>query len=77
MKDHELALFGDEGIHQKVGAEYWTNAVKQMIAQFADQHISDGIVQCIMQIGATLKETFPYNATTDKNELPDEIVFGK
>ena len=40
MKDHELALFGDEGIHQKVGAEYWKNAVKKMIAQFANQHIS-------------------------------------
>ena len=77
MKDHELALFGDEGIHNKVGADYWRNAVKNMIAQFANQHIADGIEQCVSQIGQTLKETFPYEATTDKNELPDDIVFGK
>ena len=77
MKDHELALFGDEGIHKKVGAEYWNNAVKNMIALFADQNIVTGIEQCIMQIGQTLKETFPYDSSTDKNELPDDIVFGK
>lgn len=77
MKDHELALFGDEGIHNKVGAEYWKNAVKTMLAEFANQHISLGIEHCILQIGQTLKETFPYEATTDKNELPDDIVFGK
>ena len=76
MKDHELALFGDEGIHKKVGSEYWKDAVKKMILEFANQHISEGIVQCILQIGQTLKETFPYEATTDKNELPDHIVFG-
>lgn len=77
MKDHELALFGDEGIHNKVGAEYWKNAVKNMIAQFAHQNICIGIEQCVLQIGQTLKETFPYEATTDKNQLPDEMVFGK
>ena len=77
MKDHELALFGDEGIHKKVGSEYWQNAVKNMIAEFANQHIAIGIEQCILQIGQTLKETFPYEASTDKNELPDNIVFGK
>ena len=77
MKDHELALFGDEGIHKKVGNEYWNNAVKNMIAQFSNQNIAAGIEQCILQIGQTLKETFPYNASTDKNELSDDIIFGK
>ena len=77
MKDQELALFGDEGIHQKVGEEYWKNAVKNMIVNFADQKISIGIEQCVLQIGQTLKETFPYDAATDKNELPDDIAFGK
>ena len=77
MKDRELALFGDEGIHKKVGAEYWKNAVKNMIDQFAHQHIASGIEQCILQVGQTLKDTFPYKESTDKNELSDDIIFGK
>lgn len=76
MKDHEVALFGDEGIHQKVGKPYWEMEVKKMTAEFANHHISTGIEKCVLQIGQTLKEKFPYEATTDKNELPDDIVFG-
>jgi len=77
MKHQELALFADEGIYQKVGAEYWNNAVKNMISQFTRDNISNGIEQCVKQIGQTLKEKFPYSPTDDKNELPDDIVFGK
>lgn len=77
MDYHELALFADEGIYQKAGAAYWDNAVKNMIAQFTKENISNGIEQCVRQIGETLKEKFPYIPTEDKNELPDEIVFGR
>ncbi len=76
MKDQELALFADEGIYQKAGKEYWDNAVKKMLSQFTKENISNGIEQCIAQIGQTLKEKFPYIPTEDKNELPDDIVFG-
>ena len=77
MKDRELALFGDEGIHKKVGTQYWENAVQKMISQFSNQEIAKGIEQCILQVGQTLQDTFPYNSLTDKNELSDDIVFGK
>ena len=76
MKHHELALFADEGIYQKTGADYWNNAVKNMIDKFSKDDIAGGIEQCVKQIGETLKEKFPYIPTEDKNELPDEIVFG-
>lgn len=76
MDHHELALFADEGIYQKTGEEYWNNAVKTMISQFTRDNISNGIEQCVRQVGETLKEKFPYIPTEDKNELPDEIVFG-
>ena len=77
MKDKQLALFADEGIYKMAGAEYWNNAVQKMIAQFTKDNISNGIEQCVKQIGETLREKFPYSAADDKNELPDEIVFGK
>ena len=77
MDHHELALFADEGIYQKAGAEYWNASVKSMLAQFTKDTISNGIAQCVIEVGEILKEKFPYTPTEDKNELPDEIVFGK
>jgi uncharacterized membrane protein len=77
MDHHELALFADEGIYEKAGAEYWNNEVKEMIAGFTKDNIGDSIERCVLHIGKTLTEKFPYEAATDKNELPDDIVFGK
>ena len=77
IDSHELALFADEGIYNEVGKAYWDNAVKEMLSEFRKDHISAGIEACVRQIGATLTEKFPYISTEDKNELPDDIVFGK
>jgi uncharacterized membrane protein len=77
MKDKQLALFADKGIYKEAGAGYWNNAVQDMIAHFSKENIVHGIISCIHQIGETLKEKFPYSKSDDKNELPDEIVFGK
>lgn len=77
IKDKELALFADEGIYQKVGAEFWNHAVKDMLAEFSKDNLSNGIEKCILHIGHTLKEKFPFNKLTDHNELPNDIVFGK
>ena len=77
IKDRQLAVFGDEGIHQKVGNEYWANEVMKMINAFNRDNIAEGIRQCVINIGEALALHFPYNRTTDKNELPDDIVFGR
>lgn len=77
MKDRQLAVFGDEGIHQKVGTEYWQQAVKEMIGRFHEHHYAQGIAECVIQVGQALTTHFPYDRDTDRNELPDEIVFGK
>ena len=77
IKDRQLAVFGDEGIHQKVGNEYWANEVVKMISAFNRDNIAEGIRQCVLNIGEALATHFPYDRNTDKNELPDDIVFGK
>ena len=76
MVHHELALFGDEGIYKAVGKDFWEHEVRHMITDFRGEHVVDGIVDCVGHIGQALKEKFPYESSTDKNELPDEIVFG-
>lgn len=73
----ELALFGDEGIFKLTGPTYWNDAVKAMLSEFSSDDICGGIEDCIHKIGQTLKEKFPYQPTEDKNELPDEIIFGR
>ena len=77
VDDHQAAVFGDEGIHQKVGPKYWQDEVKKMLMHFKQQHLADGICQVITDLGRALQFYFPFNKDTDKNELPDEIVFGR
>jgi uncharacterized membrane protein len=77
VKDRQVAVYGDAGIHEKVGQKYWEEEVNKMLLHFKKQHLTDGIMQCIHDIGEALYQHFPYNKETDKNELPDEIVFGK
>jgi uncharacterized membrane protein len=77
MKDRQLAVFGDEGIHEKVGDAFWNAEVKNMLTHFNKQDYASGIAGVVRSIGKALETHFPYDAHTDKNELPDEIVFGK
>ncbi len=77
MKDKQLAVFGDEGIHEKVGKEYWENLVNDLLQSFNHEKFAEGLSECVIKIGEALQSNFPYEKDTDKNELPDEIVFGK
>jgi len=73
---HELAIFADEGIYRSVGQDFWNREVAQMLTHFKENHLADGLILCIKDVGELLSEKFPYIPTEDKNELPDEIVFG-
>jgi len=75
-KDKQLALLGDEGIYQKMGQVFWDNEVKQMLAEFKQDHFIDGVCKIIGDVGQALKTNFPYEED-DKNELDDGIVYGK
>lgn len=77
LKDRQLAVFGDEGIHHKVGTEYWNKVVGEMLSTFNKENYAKGIADCAIQIGEALTTHFPFDRGTDKNELPDEIVFGR
>ncbi|MCU7552719.1 TPM domain-containing protein [Chitinophagaceae bacterium LB-8] len=77
VKDRQVAVYGDEGIHQKVGQKYWEEEVNKMLVHFKQEHLADGIILSIQDIGEALHQHFPYDRDTDKNELPDEIIFGK
>jgi len=77
VKDRELAIWGDEGIHQVVGASFWAEEVRQMILYFREGSLADGIIHCLNHVAHALADAFPYEPGTDTNELSDDIVFGQ
>lgn len=76
MKDHQFAIFGDEGIHQQVGDNFWQKQGAELKKSFRSNAFIDGIAQCLREIGVSLQQYFPYQAD-DEDELPDDIVFGR
>lgn len=77
LKDRQLALFGDKGIHERVGVVFWNQQVKTILSHFNSANYSGGIAAVVTEIGKALQQHFPYDPETDKNELPDDIVFGR
>lgn len=78
IKDKQLAIFADKGIHEATGGDkYWKEAVKDILSVFSKDDIVGGITTSIYKIGEALKTHFPFDKEVDKNQLPDEIVFGK
>ncbi len=75
IRDHQLAVLGDEGIHRKLGSEFWNKEVGKMLQDFNRDNYAKGIAECVEDIGKALQEHFPYT-DKDKNELSDEIHFG-
>jgi len=77
LKDRQVALFGDEGINRKVGSAFWNEQVRNILSHFNRADYAGGIARVVTEIGLALQKHFPYDEGTDKNELPDDIVFGR
>jgi uncharacterized membrane protein len=72
-----FVVLGDEGIHAKVGQEFWDGIAAEMSDDFKKGDFTDGLVRGIKKAADGLAAHFPYDAATDVNELPDDIDFGK
>ncbi len=77
IKDHQLAVFADAGIHTKTGKDFWKEQAQLMLNHFNKEDYATGIIEVVYKIGEALYQHFPYLNDTDKNELPDDIIFGK
>lgn len=74
-EDHLLAIWGDEGIHAKVGQEFWENTLITLQKDFKTNQIKNGLTKALLDIGEKLQQHFPYQKD-DKNELDDFISYG-
>ncbi len=75
-KDHKLAVWGDEGIHNKVGQAFWEDEINLMKKYFQANDYESGLRDAILMVGHKLKEFFPYQKD-DVNELSDDISYGE
>jgi uncharacterized membrane protein len=72
-----FVILGDEGIHAKVGQEFWDALTADLSGEFKQGRFQDGLLKAIADVGEKLATHFPYDPLTDKNELPDDIDFGR
>lgn len=72
----QFAILGDQGIHSKVEKDFWHAIKHQMQNYFTEGNFLKGLTIGIKMSGDALKKYFPYHKN-DKNELSDDIVFGK
>ena len=68
-----FVVLGDEGIHAKVGPDFWKDLAEAMSADFKKGRFQKGLINGIEEAGKRLSTHFPYNPRTDKNELPDDL----
>lgn len=75
-KSHHFAIWGDAGIHEQVGFQFWDQEKKLLHAHFQNDDAAAGICKAVELIGARLREYFPSDDKNNENELPDEIIYG-
>lgn len=71
----QFVIWGDQGIHNKVGDAFWQSTRDAIVTQFKKGCFADGLADGIQEIGRVLQEYFPWQKD-DTNELPDEISKG-
>jgi len=76
VADRKFAILGDKGINEKVPSDFWDNIKETMLSFFKQGQFTEGLCKGIEMAGEKLKSHFPLESN-DKNELKDEISFGK
>jgi uncharacterized membrane protein len=71
-----FVVLGDEGIHVKVGQEFWDAVAAAMSARFKAGDFTGGLVLGITEAGRQLAEHFPHQGERDRNELADDVDYG-
>lgn len=76
-QSRHFAIWGDEGIHDRVGFAFWEEEKRLLREQLQQGNAADGLCQVITQVGEKLRLHFPASdAEQNDNELPDDILYG-
>jgi len=72
--DRKFAIIGDEGINNRVPADFWDSTKETMLEHFKSDNLASGVIAGINAAGEQLKKLFP-SRDGDKNELSDDISY--
>jgi len=75
VADRRMAVVGDQGINERVGADFWRDVVGVLQIHFAGGRHAEGLCEAVRMVGEKLKGFFPY-ADDDRDELSNEVSFG-
>ena len=75
VKSHQFAIYGDKGINDKVGTDFWDCTKDVMADHFKNGNFKQGLIDGILNAGEQLKKHFPYQ-DSDTDELTNEISRG-
>ena len=73
--DRKFAILGDQGINEKVPADFWQSTKDLLRSYFVKGEYAEGLSLGIERAGQQLRQYFPYDGVTDTNELADDISF--
>lgn len=71
-KARKFALFGDEGIHQKLGQHYWDELVLHLRQTIHEKDLLTAIIHAVHALGEKLAVHFP-GTKHDTDELHNDI----
>jgi uncharacterized membrane protein len=73
LKSKEIAVIGDEGIHQHVGTAFWEAVKDEIIRNIQSHTLTEGIVKGVHVVGKQLSKFFP-PSDENPNELSNEVT---
>jgi len=78
VTDHQFAIYGDTEIYAQAGGQqFWDHAAAALKDHLKEGRLKEGLCACVDELGNALALHFPADPDVAKNELPDEIIFGK
>jgi uncharacterized membrane protein len=76
LTNREFIIYGDQGIHEKVGQRFWDDVRTTMLSYFKKDSFGEGLCEGIKLAGEKLAQYFPYKSN-DINEISNEVEYEK
>ena len=70
-----FVIFGDQGINNIVGADFWNSTRDKIVSQFKSNNFKQGLIDGIEEAGKALSTHFPWKHN-DRDELDNTISKG-